>query len=134
MHDSGTDSFLGEGGYQASQGSSGYPTNVSVNEPGTINLTVHNREFADVSYEIRIYRATMEAYFNASANRTELRELSRTYVSNLSLQLGNDGFWNRSYTFNFSSLGIYRLYFNLYKLPDSQDVYRYLFLTVRVRI
>jgi uncharacterized membrane protein len=111
----------------------GYPTNVTVNEPATVNLTVHNREFADVAYEIGIYRATMEAYFNASANRTQLRELSRMYVSSLSLQLGNDRFWNRPYTFNFSGLGIYRLYFNLYKLPNTHDVYRYLFLTIRVR-
>jgi len=111
----------------------GYPTNLTVGQNGTLNLTVHNREFAPLRYELRIYQATMEEVFNASANRTELRELSRSFLSNLTIELASDAYWNQSYTFNLSSPGIFRLYFLLYKLPDDQTVYRTLYLTVRVR-
>jgi uncharacterized membrane protein len=111
----------------------GYPWNLTVNQTSTINLTVHNVEYAYVAYEIRVVYATMEAFFNASANRTQYRELSRTTITNFSLNLPNGDYWNRSYRFFIPMPGIYRLYFHLYKLPDTSDVYRYLFLTVRVR-
>ncbi len=111
----------------------GYPRNLTVNQTVTINLTVHNVEYADVAYEIRVVQATMEAFFNASANQTQYRELSRTMVTNFSLDVPDGGYWNRSYRFSIPAPGIYRLIFDLYKLPDTQDVYRYLFLTVFVR-
>jgi uncharacterized membrane protein len=110
----------------------GYPTNLTINETGTIHLTVHNVEYADIAYEIRVVQAKMEAFFNASANRTQYRELSRTYITNFSLDVPNGGYWNRSHSFSIPSAGIYRLYFDLYKLPDTQAVYRYTFLTVFV--
>jgi hypothetical protein len=75
----------------------------------------------------------MEAFFNWSANRTQYRELSRAYVTNFSVDLRSGAYWNRSYSFSIPTPGIYRLYFDLYKLPATQDVYRYLFLTIFVR-
>jgi uncharacterized membrane protein len=111
----------------------GYPRNLTVNQTATIKLTVQNVEYADVAYEIRVHRATMEALFNASANRTQYREVSRAYITNFSLDLHNGGLWNRSYSFSIATPGIYRLLFDLYKLPDTRAIYRYAFLTVFVR-
>ncbi len=111
----------------------GYPTNLTTNQTAKISLTVHNVEYADLAYEIRVYEATMEAFFNASAKQTQYRELSRIYVTNFSIDLSNGGYWNRSYNFLSPTLGVYRLIFDLYKLPDTQDVYHYLFLTIFVR-
>jgi len=87
----------------------------------------------DYHVAFTLYLATMEEFFNASSNRTELRELSRSFRSNLTLEVANDAYWNQSYTFNLSSPGVFRLYFLLSKLPDDQTAYRTLYLTVRVR-
>jgi uncharacterized membrane protein len=111
----------------------GYPKNLTVNETAKVNLTVHNVEYTDVAYVIRVYRATMEAFFNASANRTQYRELSRAEVRNFSFDLFNGDYWNRTYSISMSNPGIYRLYFNLYKIPETRAIYRYVFLTVLVR-
>jgi uncharacterized membrane protein len=110
-----------------------YPTNLTANQTGTVTLTVHNAEYTDVAYEIRVYQATMEVFFNASANRTQYRELSRAYVTNFSFDLYNGGYWNRSYSFSIPMPGIYRLYFHLYKLPDTGVIYRHASLPVYVR-
>jgi len=111
----------------------GYPTNLTVGQVGVVNLSVHNREFATVSYEVRVNRAVMEAIFNASANRTEYRVVSTTFLTSFTFTIANGEYWNQSYAFSFSSPGIYRIYFDLYKLPNQRDIYRYLFLTVWVR-
>jgi uncharacterized membrane protein len=110
-----------------------YPRNLTVNQTATIKLTVHNVEYDEIAYEIRVHRATMEAFFNATANRTQYRELSRAYITNFSQDLQNGGYWNRSYSFSIPIPGIYRLYFDLYKLPDDHTIYRQVFLTVWVR-
>ena len=96
-------------------------------------IGVINNEYAPASYAIRTYVADMEESFNASANRTELRELSRSPLDRLSLSIGHGQEWNRSYTFRIDRPGIFRVVFLLFKLPDERNAYRTLWLTVRVR-
>jgi uncharacterized membrane protein len=111
----------------------GYPTNLTVNQTGVVKLTVHNAEYARTSYTIVVVQSTMEAFFNASAKQTQYRVISETRVTNITIELGNGGYWTRSYVFGFSYPGIFRLTFDLYKLPDTGVLYRYLFLTVFVK-
>ena len=109
-----------------------HPMNLTTNQTGVVKLTVHNLEYAAESYTIVVVQATMAAVFNASANQTQYRVVSQAPLGNLSLSVADGGYWNDSYSFHFTSPGIFRLYFYLYKLPDTVDVYRYIFLTVFV--
>lgn len=111
----------------------GYPTNLTVNETGVVNLTVHNFEYATVGYSMNVSLAVLTTSFNNTTNRTEYRVVSRTFVTNFTFQLEHGGYWNHSFALNVSSPGLYRFYFDLYKLPDIEDVYRYVFLPITVR-
>ncbi len=111
----------------------GYPTNLTVGQDGTVIVGVINNEYANTSYVVRTYLAVMEEYFNTTANRTEVRELSRSPLDRFSLSIENGQGWNRSYTFRINQPGIFRVVFVLFKLPNDQGAYRTLWLTVRVR-
>ena len=100
---------------------------------GTVIIGVINNEYAATGYVVRTYLADIEEYFNASANRTELRELSRSPLDRFSLSIDHGQGWNTSYTFRIDRPGIFRVVFLLSKLPDEQNAYRTLWLTVRVR-
>ncbi len=111
---------------------SGGFTNLTTNQTRVMHVIVHNVEQAEVEYELEVEIATLTAYFNASANRTDYRVVSVAPISNYTFILGNDGYWNLSYTLLFQQPGVFRMYFYLYKLPDAVDVYEYLFTTVFV--
>ena len=111
----------------------GYPTNLTVGQNGTIIIGVINDEYANTSYVVRTYLADMEEYFNVTANRTQVRELSRSPLDRLSLSIGHGQEWDSGYTFRIDRPGIFCVVFLLFKLPDDQTAYRTLWLTVRVR-
>ncbi len=110
-----------------------YQKNLTVNETETIHLTVHNLEYATVGYAINVSLAVMTSFVNVSANATEYRVVSQAPLTNFTFSLDNGGYWNHTFAFSIPSPGIFRLYFDLFKLPDTVDVYRYLFLTLFVK-
>ncbi len=95
-------------------------------------IPAYNVEYATAGYVINVSLAVMMPFLNVTANQTQYRVVSQTPVTNFTFQLFNGGYWNHTYAFRIPSPGIFRLYFDLYKLPDTVAVYRYLFLTIFV--
>lgn len=97
-----------------SEGKAGnYPTNLNQGDIGNITVGVVNKEQATINYLMVI------------------KESNQTLKSeNFTL---NDG-EKKELPFNFTaeSNGQQKIEFNLYKLPDTNKVYRYLFLVVNI--
>ncbi len=96
-------------------------------------IPAYNVEYATVGYAINVSLAVMTSFFNVTANQTQYRVVSQAPLTNFTFSLANGGYWNHTFAFSIPSPGIFRLYFDLYKLPDTVDVYRYLVLTVFVK-
>jgi len=90
-----------------------YPTNLTTGEQGNITIGVVNHEHSTQSYMIKIKR-----------NNTILKE------ENISLQ--NDEKNEIPFQFTGNTPGEYKLEFELYKLPDTKNIYRSVFLLVNV--
>lgn len=90
-----------------------YPTNLTTGEKGNITIGVVNHEHSSSTYLIKIKR-----------NNTLLEE------ENISLQNGEKKEIPFQLTGN--SPGEYKYEFDLYKLPDTKNIYRSVFLLVDV--
>ncbi|MDI3549614.1 MAG: hypothetical protein PWQ15_716 [Methanobacterium sp.] len=91
---------------------SDYPTNLSVNQKASITVGIVNHEYSKTSYLLKITK-----------NNEILKEENFTLENNQ----------NKSIPFDFKAeTGQYKIKFDLYKLPDTQNVYRSLFLLVNV--
>nr|WP_319372589.1 DUF1616 domain-containing protein [uncultured Methanobacterium sp.] len=90
-----------------------YPTNLTTGEKGNVTIGVVNHEYSNSTYLIQIKR-----------NSTLLEQ------KNISLQNGEKKEIPLQLTVN--SPGEYKFEFNLYKLPDTKNIYRSVFLLVNV--
>lgn len=89
-----------------------YPTNLTNGETGKLTLGVVNHEYSNTSYLLKITK-----------NSETLKEESFTLENNR----------NKSIPFDFKAeTGQYKIQFDLYKLPDTKNVYRSVFILVNV--
>jgi len=93
---------------------SGYPTNLSVGENGTVIVGVVNHENADVSYRL-------------------VMQLNNTTLDTRSFTLANNEKWEQPLSFKAGERGAaQKVTFSLYKGSDA-NVYRSVYLFVNVR-
>ncbi len=89
-----------------------YPTNLTTGETGKLSVGIVNHEYSNTSYLLKITK-----------NNGTLKEESFTLENNQ----------NKSIPFEFKAeTGQYKIQFDLYKLPDTKNVYRSLFILVNV--
>jgi uncharacterized membrane protein len=90
-----------------------YPTNLTVGQTGNLTVGVVNHEYATSSYQIKIIQ-----------DNQVLKE------KNITLKNGEKE--KLPFEFTARSSGQEKLEFKLYKLPDTENIYRYLYLQVNV--
>jgi len=119
--------ILGPGG-----NASGYPTNLAVNETGSVIMGIANHEAARVNYTVRIDLVGVQIVYNATSGYNETAEFNRTTWSTFNLTLADGLNWTQSYTFRISDTGLWNVKFFLFKDGDLSSTYRELHLFVRV--
>jgi len=90
-----------------------YPTNLTIGDNGTVIIGIVNHEGAPASYQL-----------NISLNNNTLKEES--------FNLQNSEKKEIYFTFNANQTGNQSLKFYLYKLPVTQNAYRFLELMINV--
>src|SRR5437879_9320934 len=68
--------ILGPGG-----NASGYPTNLTPSQPGTVIIGVINHEAATADYTVRVDLVGVNIVFNATCPCNQTQELNRTTIS-----------------------------------------------------
>ncbi len=91
-----------------------YPTNLSVNQEGNLTVGVVNQEHSTSSYLLKI-----------TQNSSVLKEENITLKDGEKLEI--------PFEFTAGPPGEYKLEFDLYKLPDTENIYRSLYLVVNVK-
>jgi uncharacterized membrane protein len=91
-----------------------YPTNLSTGQTGYVTVGIVNHEQSTSSYQMVI-----------------IKDSEIFKVENITLKDGDKE--EIPFEFTAGPPGQYKLEFNLYKLPDTQNVYRSLFLLVNVQ-
>lgn len=91
-----------------------YPTNLTTDETGNLTVGIVNHEYSTTSYMLKITR-----------NNTTLKQENFTIENNQEM--------NIPFKFTAGSEGQYKIQFDLYKLPDTENVYRSIFILVNVR-
>lgn len=91
-----------------------FPTNLTTSQTGNLTVGVVNQEHSTTSYKIVIKK-----------DHEILKE------ENITLENGEKK--EMPFEFSAGSPGLYKLEFNLYKLPDTNNIYRSLFLLVNVQ-
>ncbi|MDI9436186.1 MAG: DUF1616 domain-containing protein [Euryarchaeota archaeon] len=90
-----------------------YPANLSIGEKSNLTVVVVNREHSEFSYQVKIIQGKQllkEEKF--TLNTGDRKEIPLEFVAD--------------------HLGQNKLEFKLYKLPDTENIYRYLYLQVNV--
>lgn len=90
-----------------------YPSNFTTGEKGNLTVGIVNHEYSTNSYQMKIIM-----------NNKTLKEENIT--------LNNNQKYEIPFEFTAGNPGQYKLEFNLYKLPDTSNVYRSVFLQVNV--
>ena len=90
-----------------------YPSNMSVGEKSNLTVVVVNREYAKSSYQIQIMQ-------------------DNQLLKKENITLDNGARKEIPFEFTAGPAGKNKLEFNLYKLPDTRNTYRYLYLQVNV--
>ena len=119
--------ILGPGG-----NASGYPTNLTVNQTGSVIVGVVNHEGATVNYTVRIDLVGVRIVYNATFGFNETVEVNRTTWSMLNVTLPDGRNWSQPYTFRINYTGISKVQFLLFKDGTLSSAHRELHLYVRV--
>jgi len=90
-----------------------YPSNMSVGEKSNLTVVVVNREYAKSSYQIQIMQ-------------------DNQLLKKENITLDNGARKEIPFEFTAGPAGKNKLEFKLYKLPDTRNTYRYLYLQVDV--
>jgi len=90
-----------------------YPSNMSVGEKSNLTVVVVNREYAKSSYQIQIMQ-------------------DNQLLKKENISLDNGARKEIPFEFTAGPAGENKLEFKLYKLPDTRNTYRYLYLQVNV--
>ena len=90
-----------------------YPTNLTASENGNLSIGVVNHEYMTTSYQLMV-------------------KINQTVLKNETITLTSDQKEEIPFKFNATSGKNQKLEFLLYKLPDTQNVYRSLYMYVNV--
>jgi uncharacterized membrane protein len=91
-----------------------YPTNLTTGEVGNVTIGLVNHENSPESYLIKVRQ-----------NNTILKEETVSLANNDKKEI--------PFVFTAGPSGEYKIEFDLYKLPDTQNIYRSVFLLVNVK-
>jgi uncharacterized membrane protein len=119
--------ILGPGG-----NASGYPTNLTVNETGSVIIGVANHEGASVNYSVRIDLVGVQIVYNATSGFNETIEVNRTTWTQIPITVGDGATWTHPYSFSIPSRGLWKVQFLLFKEGNFASAYRELHLFVKV--
>ena len=119
--------ILGPGGK-----ASGYPTNLTVNETGSVIIGVVNHEGASVNYSVRIDLVGVQIVYNATSGFNEKIEVNRTTWTQIPITVGDGANWTHPYGFSIPSRGLWKVQFLLFKEGNFASRYRELHLFVKV--
>src|SRR2546425_209806 len=119
--------ILGPGG-----NASGYPTNLTRSQPGTVIIGVINHEAATVAYTARVDLVGVSIVFNVTCSCNRTQELNRTALNWFNQTIGDGQNWTQRYTFVINTTGLWEVQFLLYRSNNLTNVYRELHLFVRV--
>ena len=119
--------ILGPGG-----NASGYPTNLTRSQPGTVIIGVINHEAATVAYTARVDLVGVSIVFNVTCSCNRTQELNRTALNWFNQTIGDGQNWTHRYTFLINTTGLWEVQFLLYRSNNLTNVYRELHLFVRV--
>ena len=119
--------ILGPGG-----NASGYPTNLTRSQPGTVIIGVINHEAATVAYTARVDLVGVSIVFNVTCGCNRTQELNRTALNWFNQTIGDGQNWTHRYTFLINTTGLWEVQFLLYRSNNLTNVYRELHLFVRV--
>lgn len=119
--------ILGPGG-----NASGYPTNLTVNETGSVILGVANHEGAAVNYSVRIDLVGVQIVHNVTSGLNETVEVNRTTWTQIPISVADGANWTQAYGFSIPYVGLWKVQFLLFKDGDFASAYRelHLFATV----
>ncbi len=120
--------ILGPGGK-----ASGYPTNLTVNETGSVIIGVVNHEGVSANYTVRVDLVGVRIVFNATSGFNETVEVNRTAWSWFNSTLSEGANSSQTYSFSIPAVGLWKVQFRLFKDGDFSRAYRELHLRVRVR-
>ncbi len=118
---------LGPGG-----NASGYPTNLTVNETGSVIIGVANHEGATVNYTVRVELVGVRIVFNATAGFNETVEVNRTTWTWTNLTVADGANRTEPYSFAIPAAGLWKVQLLLYKNDDFSSAYREIHLYVTV--
>lgn len=119
--------ILGPGG-----NASGYPTNLTVNQSGSVIIGVANHEGTVVNYTVRVDLVGVRIVYNATAGFNETVEVNRTTWTWSNHTVDNGANWTQPYTFSIPKAGLWKVQFLLYRDGNFSVAYRELHLYVRV--
>ena len=111
---------------------SSYPTNLTVNETGSVILGVVNHESATGNYTVRVDLIGVRIAYNATKGSNETAEMNRTTWSSFPVTLADRQNWTYPYTFQINATGLWKVQFLLFKDGDFSSAYRELHLYVTV--
>jgi len=94
---------------------SGYPTNLTLAERGTVIVGIINHEAATVAYAVQADLVGVVVVFNASCTCNETQEVNRTSFGWLNQSLDDSQKWSQPFTFWINATGLWKLQFRLYK-------------------
>jgi len=115
-----------------SSNASGYPTNLTLNETGSVIIGVVNHESAMVNYTVRVDLVGVRIVYNATSGLNETVEMNRTTWSSSPFTLADEQNWTQPYSFRINSTGLWKVQFLLFKNGDFSSAYRELQIYVRV--
>jgi len=118
---------LGPGG-----NASGYPTNLTVNETGSVIIGVANHEGATVNYTVRVDLVGVRIVFNATAGFNETVEVNRTTWTWTNLTVADGANRTEPSSFALPTAGLWKVQLLLYKNDDFSRAYREIHLYVTV--
>ena len=119
--------ILGPGG-----NASGYPTNLTVNETGSVIVGIANHEGTTVNYTVRVDLVGVRIVYNATSGFNETVEVNRTTWTTIPITVLNGANWTQPYGFAIPAVGLWKVQFLLFKDGDFSAAYRELHLYVTV--
>jgi uncharacterized membrane protein len=111
---------------------SGYPSKLSVSQPGRVILSIVNHESATVSYTTRVDLVGVRVEYNSTTGRNETLVLNRTTWSWINVTRPDGENWSQSYIISIGYSGFWKVQFLLFKDGNFSRVYRELHLYIRV--
>ncbi len=109
-----------------------YPTDLSVNESGSVIIGVTNNEHATMTYFVVEDLVEVEFVLNQTSGFEEPVELSRVRLGSESITLEHEEEWEGPFSFSVNRTGTFKLEFLLIQEDHPSEVYRSLHLWVDV--